>query len=141
MTKSASGRTREKDWYNGTNGTDGKTERKPSKPMPVFVRCELSELQREHVRTQQFTWDDCVENIVALVEGGYKVSLGEDAYNSCFACWITAPPKDSPNSGFILQGRGPTVLGAVAVALYKHFTVLEGNWLVLASKSHEEPWG
>lgn len=128
MARSKSGKTREASWYVGTNGTDGKTDGKPKRVMPTFVRCELNEQQKEHVKSQKYTWDDVLENIVSLVEEGYKVSFGEDAFNDCYACWLTAPAKDNPNSGHILQGRGPDVVSACAVCLYKHFTVFDGIW-------------
>lgn len=141
MAKPKSGSERDAKWYAGTNGADGKPKPAGLGALPKFVRGELDDQEKTHLKAQQFNWDDIIENLVPLVEAGYKVSIGEDFYNHCFATWITAPPKDNPNSGFILQGRGPDVLSSVACAFYKHFTKFAGAWPIDPEQVKRDAWG
>lgn len=139
MAKSQSGKTRDPKWYEGLNHGSGtqKKEFVPSK----FVRSELTDQEKAHLKAQNYVWDDIPENLVALVEGGYKVSCTNDLRSNSFAVWITPTGDDNPNYGFTLSARGPTLLQAFAVAFYKHFTKFESVWPKDENDPIRDQWG
>lgn len=140
MAKSVSGKTREASWYKGTNPGAGNQSRKEFVPSK-FVRSELSDHEKEHLKAQNYVWDDIPENLVSLVEDGYKVSCTNDLKTNSFAVWITPSADDNPNHGFTLSARGPTLLQAFAVAFYKHFTKFERLWPKDDTNPQRDQWG
>jgi hypothetical protein len=139
VVKPKSDKTRDPDWYNGTNPGKPSTPKKdwiPSK----FVRSELTDQEKAHVKAQAFTWDDIPDNLVGLVESGYKVSLSNDLKTDSYAVWITPQKPDNPNYGFTLSARGPTLLAAISVALYKHFTKFDCVWPKDDTKPAYDQW-
>ena len=115
VAKSQSGKTRDPKWYKGTNPGTGNGNNKTFVPSK-FVRSELSDQEKEHLKAQNYVWDDIPENLVALVEAGYKVSCTNDLKSNSFAVWITPSSEDNPHHGFPLSDRGPSLLAAFAVA-------------------------
>jgi len=127
VAKSTTGKTRDPEWYKGTNpGKDqvGQKQFVPSK----FVRSELTDQEKDHVKSQNYVWDDIPEHLVDLVQAGYKISLTQDKGSGAFAVWITPTDVDNPNSGYTLSARGPSLLAAISVAFYKHYTKFDGIW-------------
>lgn len=140
VAKSESGKTRDPKWYVGNNpgqAGGGKKEFVPSK----FVRSELTDQEKEHVKAQNYVWDDIPEHLVALVEGGYKISLTNDKNSNAFAVWLTPSDANNPNHGFTLSARGPTLLAAIAVAIYKHYTKFDGIWPKDDNVVVRDQWG
>jgi len=140
VAKSSSGKTRDPNWYAGTNPGNGSPPKKDFIPSR-FVRSELSNQEKEHVKAQNYVWDDIPENLVALVEAGYKVSLTNDLKSNAYAVWITPTDEDNLNHGFTLSARGPTLLAALSVAFYKHFTKFDGVWPKDDNNPYRDQWG
>lgn len=127
MAKSQSGKTRDPRWYAGTNPGKAASEKKPWVPAR-FVRSELTAQEKEHVKSQEYSWDDIPEHLNALVEAGYKVSISADKRSDAVAVWLSPIEESNSNYGFVLSARGPNVLAALAVAIYKHYTKFDGVW-------------
>lgn len=127
MAKSQSGKTRDPKWYAGTNQGEASAEKKPWIPAK-FVRSELTAQEKEHVKSQQYVWDDIPEHINALVEAGYKLSISADKRTDAVAVWLSPIEDSNPNFGYVLSARGPDVLSALSVAIYKHYTKFDGVW-------------
>jgi hypothetical protein len=139
MAKSSSGKTRDAAWYVGNNPGNGQAKKEfvPSK----FVRSELTDQEKEHLKNQQYVWDDIPEHLVSLVEAGYKVSCTNDLKSNSFAVWITPSSEDNPNYGFTLSARGPSLLAALSVAFYKHYTKFDGVWPKDERDYSKDQWG
>jgi len=140
VAKSSSGKTRDPNWYAGTNSGSANSPKKDFIPSR-FVRSELSDQEKEHVKAQNYVWDDIPDNLVALVEAGYKVSLTNDLKSNAYAVWITPANEDNPNHGYTLSARGPTLLAALSVAFYKHFTKFDGVWPKEDQNQARDQWG
>jgi len=140
VAKSNSGKTRDPNWYAGTNPGAGNPPKKDWVPSK-FVRSELSDQEKEHVKAQHYVWDDIPENLDALVQAGYKVSLTNDLKSNAYAVWITPNAENNPNYGFTLSARGPTLLAALSVAFYKHFTKFDGIWPKDDNTTSRDQWG
>lgn len=140
MAKKPTTGQRDQSWYDGL--PQGDQSRPANKFVQAkFVRGELSDSQKEHLKAQKYTWDDITEHIDALVELRYKITVSKDAYNTAFAVWLTPQAEDDPNHGYILSARGPTACAAFAVAFYKHFTMFDGVWPKDESGRVRDPWG
>jgi len=132
---------RDQSWYDSLPGGDPDKKGKMDKKLPSFVRGELTDQEKEHVKAQKYTWDDIVENMALLVEDDYKITVARDHYNTSYATWITPQNESNPNYGFILSGRRPTVLASIAVAFYKHFTKFDSVWPKPDQPRERDPWG
>jgi len=106
-----------------------------------FVRSELTDQEKEHLKLQAYVWDDIPEHLVDLVESGYKISLTNDLRSNAYAVWITPTAEDNPNHGFTLSARGPTLLQALSVAFYKHYTKFNGVWPKDDRDPKHDQWG
>jgi len=140
VAKSTSGKTREASWYKGTNPGDQSNSKKDWVPAK-FVRSELTDQEKEHVKAQNYVWDDIPEHLDALCEGGYKISISADLRNDCCAAWLSPVAEDNPNHGFVLSARGPTVLAALSVLIYKHYTKFDGVWPKDENNANLGAWG
>jgi hypothetical protein len=140
VAKSSSGKTRDPNWYTGNNAGSGSSPKKDWVPFK-FVRSELSDQEKEHVKAQNYVWDDIPDNLVALVESGYKISLTNDFKSNAYAVWIAPTSEDNPNYGFTLSARGPSLLAALSVAFYKHYTKFDGVWPKDGSDGARDQWG
>lgn len=141
MVKEPAKGKRDQSWYDSLPGGDPEKKGGGDKKLPTFVRGELSDQEKEHVKAQKYEWEDIVEHISSLVEDDYKLTIARDAFNSSYACWITPQNPGNPNHGFILSGRGPSALAAFAVAFYKHFTKFDGLWPKPDQPRERDPWG
>lgn len=63
-----------------------------------------------------------------VLSEGVKVSLSFDAENSAYVAALTGRLCLSLKQRWVAQGRASTWEEAVAVVLYKHFVLAEGNW-------------
>lgn len=140
MAKPKSPGTRDPSWYNDLP-EGSKPKQANAFERASFVRCELNDAQKDHLKSQQYTWDDVNEHIEALVELRYKLSVSKDEYNTSYAVWLTPQNPADPNHGLILSGRGPSCCAAFAVAFYKHFTILDGVWPHGDSAKSRDQWG
>ncbi len=128
------------EWY---KDVESRPQNKPKNGFipSKFVRSELTDQEKDHLKSQNYVWDDIPEHLVALVEAGYKVSCTNDLKTNSFAVWITPTGEDSPNHGFTLSARGPSLLAALSVAFYKHFTKFDGVWPKDERQGFQDQWG
>jgi len=127
-------------WYKDVEAANG-SKPKTGFQQAKFVRGELNQQEKDHVKSQNYIWDDIPEHIESLVDSGYKITCSQDNYNGAYAVWITAQDKDNPNYGYILSARGPTLLAAFSVGFYKHFTKFDGVWPKDDKPIERDPWG
>jgi len=132
---------RDQSWYDSLPGGDPDKKAKGQKPLPTFVRGELTEQEKEHVKAQRYEWEDIVEHLEKLVVEDYKVTIARDNYNTSYACWLTPQNEKDPNYGLILSGRGPSVLAAFAVVFYKHHTKFDLVWPRSDQPRERDSWG
>ena len=140
MAQPKSSKRRDQSWYDSLPGGSG-DKSSSTFVKAKFVRGELSDQEKVHVKAQSYVWDDVPEHLEQLVEAGYKVTCSQDKYNSAFAVWITPRDEENPNHGLILSARGPTLLAALSVAFYKHYTKFDTVWPRDNEGRERDPWG
>ena len=108
----------------------------------TFINLELT--QEEKAALTQFctTFDELDDLWEQMIDDGYKITAKYDDYSSCYAAFAF-PADDAPVSGHILTGRGRHPSRALRQLFFKHFVVLEKDWLGAAnspSARSDEDW-
>jgi hypothetical protein len=103
------------------------------KPLPkAGVKFINYELDRE-TKAAFKAWaheklDDFWNMAEKLCDSHYVLSVKYDEFNECLASFLTPMGAEHEHAGFILTGRGSSVVGAVMGVLYRHFVEFEGHW-------------
>jgi hypothetical protein len=95
---------------------------------PIFVRCELSKVQKEqlvHWASETDT-EDAVKWMFAKAESGHVVSLRTNEVG--FQCSITGVFESSGHKDLCLVARASTAEKALYAAMFRDVVVLEGLW-------------
>lgn len=139
--KPDSSKTREASWYVGNNGEkqsgQGQTPWKPAR----FVRCELTDAEKAHCKAQAWKPDEVFSVLGDILTEGYKVTVVWEKANECYGAWLICTLEEHRHSGFILSARGPSLLAAMAVLMYKHFTKLDAQWPTEETQGPRDQWG
>lgn len=110
--------------------------------LPSFVSCELTDEQKKHVKAHLPQITEALDSVDRLVRDGFKLSVRFEDRSVAYACWLTGPEKDSDCSGLVLSARGPSLVAALGVLLYKHFEILHEDWRVADVQGQQrDSWG
>lgn len=119
-----------------------KPETKPKQFDFQFVKCDLPVETKEMVKKWDEDYTLTIDNLERMIEDGYKISISRDKYNDCIGAFATHPDQQSPNNGFCLSARGPSMLNALKVLVYKHFNILQEKWYTEVDQAYErDSWG
>jgi len=92
-----------------------------------FVNLELSVSDKENLVSYCTTLDELDAALEGMISDGYKFTLRYDEFNKAVA-FFAFPPEGDANAGYILSGRGRYPSRAIRQLVYKHHTMLEGDW-------------
>jgi len=120
--------------------------KKPAQPRQSwnvdFIQCELDKATKDHVKTWDPKFEATLDGLDRLIMDGYKVSLSLDKYHDCVGAFMTMPDQQHKSHGLCLAARGPSVLLALKVLVFKHFQILDGNWQTSNRQTGErDEWG
>ena len=97
----------------------------------ISIPTSMVEGCEKYIADTKEVWSDYTE---ILVEG-YTVKMyydkDEESYKATLTCFIA----ESPNAGFALSAFGGDWFTALAVVLYKHSYVADGDWSSVANTS------
>lgn len=93
----------------------------------TFIQYELSKEQAAACKATSFSYEDAWTQAQELAESGYRITVKFDDYSEAYAAFISAPQK-GVNAGLILTGRGSSCFKALKQALFKHYTIMDGDW-------------
>jgi hypothetical protein len=93
-----------------------------------FVNYELDKAQAETLKGHSNDGTEILSSVDSLLDDGYRLSVKFDEYSNCYSAFLQPIKPEGKNGGFILTGRGSSVLKAIKQCLYKHFVCLEGDW-------------
>jgi hypothetical protein len=95
----------------------------------LFINYDLDDNMRKQFKVwREAHINDLEEMLNNAVDAGYQVSLKKDTYNDCMGAFLIAKDTKTENDGFILTGRGSTVIGALFGVFFRHYTVFETVW-------------
>lgn len=121
---------------------NGKTQEESGvKAPPQFVKYRMTD---EEIKDAQNTVDglqDVLEIIAQFCDLGYKFSASHDDYGGGTQCFLTPSKTDNPNYGWTLSARGPSLVSAFAVLVYKHFTLFNQEWPKDSAPARGASWG
>lgn len=108
-----------------------------------FVTCNLGKAEKDDARKWIAGYQKSLEDTICeLVEAGYKVSFSQDRFHDASQTSLTCTDEESLNHGRTLIGRGPDLMSAFGMCLYKHFVMLDGDWSTReASEDSSDKWG
>jgi len=126
-----------------TSGTNGKqsSERGGASGPPQFIQYRLSDAEMEQAKNAADTYSDIGEIFTQLIDEGYKVSASHDNYGGGVQVFLTPGSQKIDNWGYTLTARAPTLLAAVAVLAWKHYTLFTCDWPKGASERKGSGWG
>lgn len=104
-----------------------------------YIRYELSVDDKQRLREREWDSDRVFDQLHALVESGFKFSVGLQSDGSSYLASLYDRDEDSPTAGFTLTGRGRSFSNAVAALLYKHYDLFDGIWPTRSET--DEEWG
>lgn len=96
--------------------------------MPSFVKYNLTDDERDQAKNAAETLQDVGEIVAQFVDDGYKFSASHDNYGGGTQVFITPQKPDSVNAGWTLSARGPSLVLAVGVLAWKHYTLFGREW-------------
>lgn len=114
------------------NGAKGQPMQK-TKPIGQFdlvgyVRCELGKSDREPFRAWQKEQDDgaLFDMLVKLCDSGYllKCGVGKEGHQASLSACDTSTEWD----GYVLSAFASEGRDSLALLMYKHHILLEGDW-------------
>lgn len=114
-------------------GTAGKVPEKIERWSTArFVNYDLSVDESARCKAWQPSKDELFDALDKLISDKYTVSHKHDERNDTFSCFVRGPETDNINAGLILSGRGSTSLKAFKQAMFKHWTLFDGDWRAFA---------
>jgi len=124
-----------------TNDTKQRVKRKsgPQEAVPRFdssrfINYELDTAEQAQCKGWVVSSDDLWEEVSALVDDGYAVSVKFDTKSEAYASFVRGGSEEgAANRGLILTGRGTTPAKALKQAVFKH-KKLGGQWGEFAEK-------
>lgn len=126
----------------GSGGSSGASGGKRASQFGVsFVNIDLAAGDIEQIKRDMPDDASIFASVERLAMDGYKITVSYDDKHTSFVAALTGGKECSNerNRGLCVTSRGPSMAAALAVALFKHFTVCEGgDWQTV---SRTEDWG
>lgn len=130
------------------------TPRKPNQPRKSatkdewagFVPCDLLADDKEQfdawlLKMSEYVWTELQD----ALGSGLKFSLSYDATNECYVASLSGRPDPAGEHEFnaVLTARSGTDGDAIALLVYKHESLLEGDWWTALNrpKVNRRTWG
>lgn len=108
--------------------------------MPEFVRCELSDEQKGFIKSNLPSIVELVGQLEDLLADHYKLTISFDESTDCYAAYLIGKEGQAVNGGLMLSAFAPVFTGALAVLMYKHFTVLKEDWPSRSQSNNPASW-
>lgn len=120
-----------------------KVEAKPAVSWEVvFVKCELDKETKEQAKKWDLKYEATFNGLERLINDGYKLSISRDTYHDATGVFLTMPTREHAHHGYCLTARGPDILSALKMLVYKHYNVLGEHWdTEVAERPRHDVWG
>lgn len=108
---------------------------------PQFIQYRLNEEELSQAKNAADTYSDLGEIVDQFISEGYKFSASHDNYGGGVQCFITPASSENPNHGYTLSARAPSLIAAVAVLCWKHYTLFSQDWPKGEGQQRGQGWG
>jgi len=103
-----------------------------------FINRELNSDEKSELKAIEFSDSDAWLAMDKYSEE-YKFTLRYDERSACYSCFMQPTGMEHINAGFILAGRGSSLVKALKQTLYKHERLaFEQDWGTLNGSSHAD---
>lgn len=85
--------------------------------------------------------DSITQGVTALLEAGYRIGFSYDFQRQNYICSLTCRNAESVNEGKTLTSFADNWIDALRATLYKHFILLEMDWLKAQSDGNRPRMG
>lgn len=106
--------------------------------MPKFVDVPLSAEGRKAFLDWKWDHEMLICELQGLCDSGYRVGCSWSGESQSYTVSLTCRDSTSVNAGLCMTSFAKTLERAVALSLFKHAIVAEGNWLGVASATTED---
>jgi len=111
-----------------------------SSKMPTIVNINLSDEQKLHIKSNVPPMKTLWEQVELWTADHYKMTISFDDTTDCYAVYLIGKEDQSTNAGLMLAGYAPTLSGAVAVLMFKHHLVSNGDWESITQANNPNSW-
>lgn len=123
---------------NMARGNGSKPKAEVSVGLPKFVDVPLDAQAREAFLGWKWESEDLVDELQRLCDAGYRVGCAWTASSQSYTVSVTCRDESSVNAGLCMTSFAKRLDRAVALALFKHNVLAEGNWLGVATATADE---
>jgi len=107
-----------------------------------FVSHRLSADEKRAFDAWHIDAEAILKRVMVLVDMAYKVSVSLDFYNHTTQASLTCNEVKSPDSHWILVARAPDAMTALALLIFKHDVLMDGDWTNWHDEDHSDRiWG
>lgn len=92
-----------------------------------WVDISLTVAESKAMKEAYADFEKLAGDIERIQDDGYKITLTDDTYNECSACYIIPKDEKNGNFGMILTARGSDTWKAIRGALFRHYVLFEGS--------------
>jgi len=114
--------------YGGSKAGAARTVKAPRFNDAQFVQLELTDEQAKSLKAMPTDAGVILDEIERMIDDGYKFTIKYDSYGDCIGAWCQDANPDGINTGYILTGRRSSVVKSLKQLLFKHHTLLDGDW-------------
>jgi len=108
-------------------GSSGANQKQDFGP-PRFIKTRLTDIQLEAAKAAADSYSDVGEIVSQMIDEGYKFSASHDNWGGGVQVFMTTSDPENLNFHYTLSARAPTLIAAVAVLCYKHYTLFAQDW-------------
>jgi len=108
--------------------------------MPEMINCHLSDEQKAAVKANIPPVKTLLEAIEEWCADHYKLTISFDDSTDCYSVFLIGKEDQATNAGLMLSAYAPVLNGALAMLLFKHQHVLQGDWGVHSAGNNGNNW-
>lgn len=121
----------------------GRFELDPKADWGGFINIKVTDEEKDTFETW---WGvhrtDIWSSLEDLLGEGMKVALAYDALNECWTCSLTGKGWAASQLRWCMSSRAGTLDESIALALWKHFVLADGDWGDFLPKTgRKQQWG
>lgn len=115
----------------------GKRQKKDEYVFKGFLDVALDAEMKADFRSRKYEAEDLFGELDRLIDDDYKLSVSKNKNGGGTQVFLAVNDPSKEYAGYLLSARGPDSETAVAVLLYKHLIVLEGDWANVIDRGFE----
>lgn len=105
---------------------------------PKFVNVQLTPEEKKEFKEWSLSDDEMLAGMGTLLDGGIRIGVAWSGEQQAYLVSLTGRDGSGKNKGLCMTSFAKDLRTGIALALFKHFTVTEGDWKRGESEGGEE---